>query len=94
MVERVLADLGPYIGSLWLAAHRELKTNRRIRTVFDFLISELSPEDEGTPCRSLRSPRPLVVLLTIFNLHGFSALRSSIVIQSIKTLTRVDISLA
>ena len=27
---------------LWLVAHRELKVNKRIRMVFDFLISELS----------------------------------------------------
>ncbi|MEH6627782.1 MAG: LysR family transcriptional regulator [Motiliproteus sp.] len=41
-VVRVLPDLGPYTGSLWLVAHRELRTNRRVRTVFDFLADELS----------------------------------------------------
>lgn len=41
-VVRVLPDLVPYSGSLWLVAHRELKTSRRVRTVFDFLAAELS----------------------------------------------------
>lgn len=42
MVQRVLPDLEPLKGELWLAAHRELKTSRRIRTVFDFLATQLS----------------------------------------------------
>ena len=41
MVQRVLPDLEPLVNELWLAAHRELKTSRRIRTVFDFLATEL-----------------------------------------------------
>ncbi len=41
-VVRVLPELEPYTGSLWLVAHRELRTNRRVRTVFDFLASELA----------------------------------------------------
>ena len=42
MVQRVLPDLKPLEGELWLAAHRELKSSRRIRTVFDFLAAELA----------------------------------------------------
>ena len=42
MVQRVLPALEPLEGELWLAAHRELKTSRRIRTVFDFLAAELA----------------------------------------------------
>ena len=41
-VTRILQDSPPLVGELWLAAHRELKTSRRIRTVFDFLAEELS----------------------------------------------------
>ncbi len=41
-VVRVLEDQEPLMGELWLAAHRELKTSRRIRTVFDFLAEELA----------------------------------------------------
>ncbi len=40
-VRRVLTDAPPLVGELWLAAHRELKTSRRIRIVFDFLAEEL-----------------------------------------------------
>ncbi len=42
LVTRILHDAPPMVGELWLAAHRELKTSRRIRTVFDFLAEELS----------------------------------------------------
>ena len=42
MVTRVLPDLEPLCYESWLVAHRELKTSRRVRTVFDFLAAELS----------------------------------------------------
>ena len=42
LVERVLPGLDPFPIEIWLVAHRELKTSRRVRTVFDFLVSELS----------------------------------------------------
>ena len=42
LVERVLPSLDPFPVENWLVAHRELKTSRRVRTVFDFLVSELS----------------------------------------------------
>jgi len=42
LVERVLSSLDPFPVEIWLVAHRELKTSRRVRTVFDFLVSELS----------------------------------------------------
>ncbi len=40
-VVRVLDDLLPFQGVVWLVAHRELRTSRRVRFVFDFLASEL-----------------------------------------------------
>lgn len=42
MVQRALPDLEPLTAELWLAAHREVRTSRRIRRVFDFLAAELS----------------------------------------------------
>lgn len=41
-VQRVPGSEQPLTGELWIAAHRELKTSRRVRVVFDFLVSELS----------------------------------------------------
>ncbi|SEP83068.1 DNA-binding transcriptional regulator, LysR family [Loktanella sp. DSM 29012] len=40
-VVRVLPDLEPLQFPIWLVAHRELTTSRRIRRVYDFLIEEL-----------------------------------------------------
>jgi len=40
MMERVLPDFN-MVRSMWLVTHRELKTSRRIRMVFDFLYREL-----------------------------------------------------
>lgn len=37
-IEQVLTDLDPIEFPIWLATHRELKTSRRIRTVFDALV--------------------------------------------------------
>lgn len=42
LVDRVLPDIEPFEIEVWLVAHRELKTSRRIRMVFDFLAEELS----------------------------------------------------
>ena len=42
LVERALPNFRLPQTELWLVAHRELKVNKRIRMVFDFLISELS----------------------------------------------------
>ncbi len=44
-IKQILPNLGPLDSELWLAAHRELRTSRRIRTVFDFLATELSNYD-------------------------------------------------
>jgi len=41
-VVRVLPDAKPLMSELWLAAHRELRTSRRVRTVFEFLASALN----------------------------------------------------
>ncbi len=38
---RVLPDLEPFAVEMWLVAHRELRTSRRIRRVFDLLATEL-----------------------------------------------------
>lgn len=40
-VVRVLPDAKPQMSELWLAAHRELRTSRRVRTVFEFLADAL-----------------------------------------------------
>ena len=43
LVERVVVpDLDPITVELWLAVHKELRTNRRVRRVFDFLVSEFA----------------------------------------------------
>lgn len=41
-VQRVLPDLPPLPVPLWLVSHRELRTSRRMRLVFDILADELS----------------------------------------------------
>jgi DNA-binding transcriptional LysR family regulator len=41
-VRRVLPELPPLPVPVWLATHRELRTSRRIRVVFDFLAEGLS----------------------------------------------------
>ncbi len=38
---KVLPDLQPWAGPLWLVVHKELRTSRRVRVVFDFLSEEL-----------------------------------------------------
>jgi DNA-binding transcriptional LysR family regulator len=40
-VRRVLPDLEPLVFPIWLVAHRELTSSRRIRMVYDFLATEL-----------------------------------------------------
>ena len=42
LVTKVLPALKPFLSEIWLVAHREVKTNRRIRFVFDFLAKEFS----------------------------------------------------
>ncbi|MFC1323736.1 MAG: LysR family transcriptional regulator [gamma proteobacterium symbiont of Ctena orbiculata] len=37
---KVLPDLQPFEGPLWLVVHKELRTSRRVRVVFDFLVDE------------------------------------------------------
>ncbi len=43
LVRRVLPELAPLPVPIWLAAHRELRTNRRMRVVFDALAEGLPP---------------------------------------------------
>jgi DNA-binding transcriptional LysR family regulator len=42
LVARVLPDLDPLMFPIWLVAHREVNTSRRIRRVFDLLAEELA----------------------------------------------------
>jgi DNA-binding transcriptional LysR family regulator len=42
LVQRVSDKLPPLPMDTWIVAHRELRTSRRIRTVFDFLVNELN----------------------------------------------------
>lgn len=41
-VTRVNKDIPPFLIETWIVAHRELRTNRRIRYVFDYLVKALS----------------------------------------------------
>ncbi len=41
-MERVLPDMAPFTFPIWLTAHRELHSSRRIRLVFDLLAEFLS----------------------------------------------------
>lgn len=41
-VRRALPKMVPFEIPVWLVAHRELRTSRRVRLVFDFLFDELS----------------------------------------------------
>ncbi len=41
MVRRILPELAPFHAELWLVVHRELRTSRRVRRVFDFLAERL-----------------------------------------------------
>jgi DNA-binding transcriptional LysR family regulator len=40
-VRRALPGLEAFTGQLWLVAHQEVRTSRRVKLVFDFLVSEL-----------------------------------------------------
>ena len=42
LVERVLPTFPAFEKETWLVAHRELKTSRKLRVVFDYLAAELS----------------------------------------------------
>ncbi len=42
LVQQVLPNLAPITFPIWLVAHRELNTSRRIRVVFDLLAKELA----------------------------------------------------
>ncbi len=45
LVERlVIPGFAPIEAELWIVTHQELRTSRRVRTVFDFLVSELPNE--------------------------------------------------
>ena len=54
-VRRVLPDFPPIPVPLWLAAHRELATSRRIRVVFDLLAEGLARPPAKAPTKA-RAP--------------------------------------
>ncbi|MCW8876565.1 MAG: LysR family transcriptional regulator [Kangiellaceae bacterium] len=41
LVERVIQDKDFFKGEVWLVAHRELRTSRRVKTVFEYLSKSL-----------------------------------------------------
>ena len=41
-VKRVFPGTSVFKGEVWLVSHRELRTSRRVRTVFDFLATEFT----------------------------------------------------
>lgn len=41
-VTRAMPQLDRVLGDIWLVAHSELRTSRRIRSVVDFLAGELA----------------------------------------------------
>lgn len=41
-VRRIVPSLPPFVSELWLVTHRDMKTNARVRRVFDFLANHLS----------------------------------------------------
>ena len=45
-VRRALASLAPVPIPMWLTSHRELRTSRRVRVVYDMLAAALAPPDE------------------------------------------------
>lgn len=47
-VRRVLPELEPLVLPVWLVAHRELSTSRRVRIVFDLLAAELAGPHRST----------------------------------------------
>jgi DNA-binding transcriptional LysR family regulator len=42
LVRRVLPELRPLVFPIWLVAHREVNTSRRVRFVYDLLAKELA----------------------------------------------------
>ena len=42
LVRRALPDFDPFTFPIWLVAHREVNTSRRVRVVFDLLAKELA----------------------------------------------------
>jgi DNA-binding transcriptional LysR family regulator len=43
LVERVMPTLDPIPVPMWLVAHREVQTSRRVRVVFDLLVEHFAP---------------------------------------------------
>ena len=58
LVKRVLPDLEPFMFPIWLVAHRELNTSRRIRIVFDLLATELANHWGRGSASGVSTPKP------------------------------------
>jgi DNA-binding transcriptional LysR family regulator len=56
-VRRVLPNLEPLMLPIWLVAHRELSTSRRVRFVFDLLATELVGSQRSSGESSVTPPR-------------------------------------
>lgn len=54
LVRRVLPKAAPIPVPMWLVAHREVHTSRRVRVVFDLLLDQLGP---SRPRNGRRKPR-------------------------------------
>ncbi len=54
-IERLLPDMDPFVIPVWLTAHRELHTSRRIRLVFDLLAEFLTNRMGTSPDPRSRS---------------------------------------
>jgi len=54
LVQRVLPKAAPIPVPMWLVAHREVHTSRRVRVVFDLLLDHLGP---SRPPTGRRKPR-------------------------------------
>jgi len=44
-VQRIMPNLEPFDSPVWLTTHRELRTSRRVRLVFDLIAQELQDTD-------------------------------------------------
>jgi DNA-binding transcriptional LysR family regulator len=51
LVERVLPSMAPIAVPMWLVAHREVHTSRRVRMVFDLIAEELGPSQRANAPR-------------------------------------------
>ena len=58
LVARALASLAPIEVPLWLVSHRELRTSRRVRVVFDLLAEHFAPKRAAAKAAVRAKTRP------------------------------------